>query len=279
MPARRVLSLAAAAVTFAALTALQLPALAAPAVSTPAISLTAKSARPSVTGDVWVVWRASKFDVATLSGAVTGGTKGQVIEIFAQQFPYKAPPAQLGAAIPVTGASTKYSVRATPGLATHYRAELFASTSGGTPLATSPAATVYVAKSTKFRGGGPCRQRPVCHQTVRLTVSVPASTLRTERAKRWYVYFGLNLSATGEPRPPRFLKLGAGHPKVSAVRKVSATEFTLAISVSFRIGSKGYYWSLGACTKDTEKTDGLNLPGGHGCGTAKVISRKRVYLG
>ena len=268
-----------AAAAAVALAAPPLPAVAAPARSTPAITIAAKSALPVVTGRVRVAWQAGKLGVATLSGAVSGGTAGQVIKVFAQPFPYQAAPAQLGAAIPVNGASTAYRVQATPGLATRYQAEVFASAAATTPVATSPAVTVYVNEVVSFRGGGPCTQRPVCHQTLHVTIRVPAPALSTERAKRWYVYFGLNLSRTGEPRPPRFLKLGAGHPKVSAIRKVSASELALTISVSFRIGTEGYYWSLNACARDTEVADGLNLPGSHGCGTVREVSRKRVYLG
>ncbi len=276
---RRTLGFVIAAAAVVALVAPTVPALAAPARSTPAITIAAKSALPVVSGRVRVAWQAGKLGAATLSGAVSGGTAGEVIEVFAQPFPYQAAPAQLGAAIPVTGAAAKYSVQATPGLATRYQAEVFASPSATTPAATSPVVTVYVNDVVSYRGGGPCTQRPVCHQTVHVTIRVPPPALSTERAKRWYVYFGLNLSQTGEPRPPRFLKLGAGHPTVSAVRKVSASELALTISVSFRIGTEGYSWSLVACAKDTETADGLNLPGSHGCGTVREISRKRDYLG
>ncbi|MGI9009068.1 MAG: hypothetical protein ACR2FU_23255 [Streptosporangiaceae bacterium] len=275
---KRMLAIATVAAA-AALAAPQLPAFAAPAQSTPAISIAAKSALAVVTGDVRVAWQVKKLGVATLSGTASGGTAGQVIKVFAQQFPYQAAPAQLGQAIPVTGATTAYTMQARPGVATHYQAEVFASASATTPVATSPVVTVYVNDVVSFRGAGPCRQRPVCHQTLHVTVRLPPSALAAERAKRWYVYFGLNLSRTGEPPPPRFLTLGAGHPKVSAVRKISPSELALTISVSFRIGTQGYYWSLDACAKDTEAADGLNLPGRHGCGTAKEISRKRVYLG
>jgi hypothetical protein len=58
--------------------------------------------------------------------------------------------------------------------------------------------------------------------------------------------------------------------KTSAPRLVSATEYKLTYSFSFRIGNDGYAWNWSACWKDTYSKDGLGLPGHHGCGNKRV---------
>jgi hypothetical protein len=175
-----------------------------------------------------------------------------------------------------------YSFTVTPTLATRYQVKLFASTTAHVRQAASARAIVYVAANLRALGGSSCNrpgQRPVCHQTWRLRLFVPPSTLRTEMPKRWFVYFGLKLSATGEPSRPKFLKLGAGNPRVSGPRKVSAQEYAVTIKFTFRIGNKGYFYEFDPCQRDTEGKDGLNLPGNHGCGTLKVIRSNRPYTG
>ena len=274
---RPFLLLAISALTAGAAVAPGLPALAAPTQSTPVVGIAAKSLLPKVTGDVWVIWQGKKVNAATISGTVSGAVAGDVIRVFARQFPYQKQPAQVGQDIPVSSDPASYSVQVTPGLATHYQAELF---SGGstTPVAISPPVTVYVVSSGSERGVRNCA-RPVCHQTIRITMKLPASTMRTERAKRWYTYFGLHLGGAAQPSPPKYLKLGAGSPRVSKVRKLTNTTMALSVSFTFRIGSHGYYWLFTACAKDTESKDGLNLPGQHGCGTLKYIRSSRIYLG
>jgi hypothetical protein len=53
---------------------------------------------------------------------------------------------------------------------------------------------------------------------------------------------------------------------------------TFNVSYRFFVGNHGYYWSWIACAKDSETTDGLGLPGTHGCG-AKRLSDNTNYLG
>jgi hypothetical protein len=110
------------------------------------------------------------------------------------------------------------------------------------------------------------------------SAATPASALKAEMRKRIYVYFGINLSPTGTPKAPKRLRLGAGGGKAAKARRLSAGEYEVTISYSFRIGNDGYYWTPGWCTKDTEPQDGLGLPGHHGCG-APTISATAYYLG
>ncbi|HEX6930964.1 MAG TPA: hypothetical protein VF162_02385 [Streptosporangiaceae bacterium] len=261
----------------------QVPALAAPNVTTPTISISAKSGIKPVTGDVFVVFRASALANAQIKGTVTGATSGQVLQLFAQQFPFKKPAVALGSPVTLTptGSSTPYSFKVTPTLATRYRVELFTDSSETTLVATSAVQVVYVTARGHWSGARTCNrrgQRPVCHQRVHLTVTVPPSTLRTERPKPWHLYFGLKLSRSGEPSPPKTLKLGAGHAHVVSVKKLNSQQYAVTMTFSFRIGNNGYFFAINACQKDTEPTDGLNLPGHHSCGN-RFISSKIPYLG
>jgi hypothetical protein len=259
----------------------QVPALAAPATTTPTITISAKSAIKPVTGDVFVVFKAGKLANAQIKGTVASATAGQVLQLFARQFPFKNAWAKLGAPVTLTGASVPYSFNVTPTLATRYHVELFTDSDETTLVAKSAVQTVYVVAQGRYSGFKTCNrrgQRPVCHQRVTLTVTVPASTMRTERPKAWHVYFGLKLSRTGVPSPPKTLKLGGGHARVVSKKKLNAQQYSMTYTLSFRIGNEGYYFLTAACQKDTESTDGLNLPGRHSCGN-RFISSKIRYLG
>jgi hypothetical protein len=267
--------LAVAAVTGALVAAPQAPAFAATAAA-PTISITAKSALPKITGDVLVVWRSSAKS-ATISGSITNGVAGEIVKLYAQQFPFKNPAAPIGTPITLSTTGTSpYSFTATPTLATRYRVKLFAS-DGVTVLATSTRVTVYVASNAHISGFRPC-SRPTCHERFHIRVLVPASTLRTEKGKKWYEYFGIRFSRTGIPRP-RILTLGAGHPHFSPARKLNSHEFAVSLTFSFFVGNHGYNFLFFPCQRDTEAKDGLNLPGHHGCGTLRSISSHRIYLG
>ena len=269
--------LAVAAVTGALVAAPQVPAFAATR-TTVTISITAKSALPKVTRDVWVIYRSS-WGSATISGTISTGTAGQAVQLFAQRFRAKMPtPLGSPVVLSTTGTALPYSFKVTPTLATHYTVELFTDSTESMPaLATSAPATVYVAAHHKFSGGNRCA-RPTCHETYHLRVVLPASALRTEKAKKWYVYFGIRYSRTGIPLP-RTLRLGAGHVHVSPPRRISSHAFAVTLTFSFFIGNRGARWAFFPCTKDTEAKDGLGLPGHHGCGTLRTVSINRVYLG
>jgi hypothetical protein len=255
----------------------QLPAFAAPA-TTPTISIAAKSGLPRITGDVLVVFRSS-LGSAKIKGTITGAADGEVVKLYAQRFPFNKAAAPIGTPITLSspGASTPYSFNATPTLATRYTVELFADSTATSPLATSATVTVYVAahsRSSRFTGCG----RPTCRTTFHLKTIVPASTLKTEMPKRWFVYFGVRFSSTGRALP-KTLRLGAGHARVSRARKINGHEYAVNISFSFFVGNHGFNFAFFPCQKDTEAKDGLNLPGHHGCGTLRSISIHRIYLG
>jgi hypothetical protein len=252
-----------------------LPAMAAPA-APPTVTIAARSFFPPVTGDVFVLFRApARFSTAQIHGKISGARSGEVARLFAQTFPFRHAPSRI-AAVTLTGATATYSFTVAPALATRYRVEVFANGTATTPLASSAVSTVFLSNLMNMSGLSRCA-RPVCRERIRVVELVPASTLRTEIAKRWFFYFGLNLSTRGTPPPPRFLTLDT-HAAISRSVRVSAGSFAVTISWSFRIGNDGFFFNFNFCNKDTEATDGLGLPGHHGCGDNR-ISAAVEYLG
>lgn len=250
-----------------------LPALAAPAVA-PTVTIAAKSFFPPVTGDVFVVFHArARFSRAHIHGTISGARSGEVARLFAQAFRKAASPI---AAVTLTRATSTYSFTVAPTLATRYQVKVFASSTATTPLAISAVRTVFVANLMVNSPFQKC-SRPVCRQKIRVVEFVPPSTLRTEISKRWFFYFGLALSPTMEPPPPKFVTLDT-HAAISRPVRTSAGSFAVTISWSFRIGNDGFNTALNFCNKDTESTDGLGLPGHHSCG-ANRVSATIEYLG
>jgi hypothetical protein len=238
-----------------------------------------KSALAPLAGDEYVVYQGGSQATATLSGTVKNVTSGEVARVAAQQFPFRRPPVLVGGSAilrPARGAA-RYTFRVTPALATRYLVEVFANSTATSPVATSSARTVYVTLSATYGNSQACG-RPLCHESFPIRVFAPAATLRTEIAKHWYAYFAINLGPVKEPGPPSVLLLGAGDAHVSAAQRVSATEFKLTITYSFTIGNDAYNWNWSACRKDSETTDGMGLPGHHGCGD-RSVSATASYLG
>jgi len=237
--------------------------------------MAAKSLFRPVTGDVFVVFDIGKFSKAQIHGSVSGAARGEVVRLLAQPFPFTSAPAKAGS-VTLGGATASYSFTVTPTLATRYRVGLYANSTSTTALAASTVRTVYVSNLMMASGIKSCA-RPVCRETIRVEEVVPASTLTDEISKHWYFYFGLNLSPTTAPPPPRFLTLST-HVTISRPVPGGARRFSRTISLSFRIGRDGYSFDWNTCSKDTEATDGLGLPGSHGCG-AKRVSARAEYLG
>jgi len=242
-----------------------------------AISIAATSEIKPVTGDVLVVYHISSLSSAKLAGTVTGGAAGEVAALYAQPFPYKKAGTRV-ASITLKAATTAYSFTVKPTLATHYAVKLFASGTATAPVASSAARAVYVASDQTISPYQKCG-RPVCHETYHIDTFVPASALKFEMAKHLYPYSGLSLSATGTPGAPKWLYLNAGHPTVSKPHRVSATEFENTLTFSFTIGNDGFYFIPSYCTKDAESSDGIGLPGRHGCGASRILTATTAYLG
>ena len=268
-----------ATLTGTAAIAAQLAAVVPAQAATPTITVAATSRIHAVTGDVFVIFKDSKYGSARIHGTITAVTAGEVATLYAQRFPYTtaAKPVR-SITLSATAPTATYSFTVAPTLATRDQVKLFARKGATVPLATSARQSLYVAADGYFTGGKNCG-RPVCRLTLHIYTFVPRSTLGLEMSKHLYTYLGVKLStATGTPPPPKWLYLNAGHPKVSAARRISATEFELTLTYSVTVGNDGYYIEWNWCTKDTQHRDGLGLPGSHGCGASR-IQPNVSYLG
>jgi serine/threonine protein kinase len=242
------------------------------------VQVTVRSSLPPLTGDVYVVYQGGKQASAQIQGEIKGVTSGEVARLYAQQFPYDRAPAAAGSMILLpAGKVASYAFEVTPSLATRYKVELFRSSTAATALASSPVSTIYVTLSGLAGNGQKC-SRPVCHETLAVSVLVPASALSTESAKQLYPYFAVALSATKQPKMPQWLQLNADAPRITTPHRISADEYGYSVSFTFRVGNDGYAWNWNACANDTEAIDGLGLPGHHGCGAARVLA-SAAYLG
>ena len=242
------------------------------------VPIAVTSSLPPVTGDVLVQSQGGKDASARVQGEINGVTRGEVAELYAQQFPYRRAAAPVSSVIlRPTGRTAKYAFTVTPILATRYRVELFPSSTATAPVGRSATRTVYVTLSGTSGDGQAC-SRPVCHETFQMHVAVPASALSAEISKRWLPYFAVNLAPKVQPASPAELVLGFGDPHVTASRRISATEFRVTITFAFTVGNDGYNWSWNTCSKDSEAADGIGLPGPHGCGSSRVPA-SAGYLG
>ncbi len=270
----RTLAISAAACAIAATGAV--PALAQTAQS-PTVTIGAKSLIPREYGYTFVPFHDGKYSAVTISGAVSGAASGNVAQLFAQQFPYKSAPAPVtGQQLALTGASSQaYSFTADPGLATRYSVEVLPSSTVSTPVAaTSATSTVYVVTTQPITGFKPCH-RPVCHLTLHIFTRLPSPAYKAESKKKLYFYSGIKFSRSGKAAPSwLYLDRSA---KISKPKRISATEFEQSLSVSFRIGNNGFNWVPDFCSKASESSDGVNLPGRHHCGASKV--RPAWFLG
>jgi serine/threonine-protein kinase len=246
------------------------------------VPITAKSAQAPVDGYVYVYYRYAGKTSAEISGAVSKPVAGEVVRLYAQQFPFAQPPAPAGemllqpdgtesAGTESAGTGAAYQFQVTPSLATRYHVELFRSSTSSAPLATSPVTTVYVQLEGPTTTAPACSQtQTTCHITVQLETFVPPSVLATEMGKPMYAYFGITKAASKPPAPPKWLTLGAGGARVSAARRVSGGEYADTLTLTFSPGSGYYNWQAVTCTKDAVATDGIGLPGHHGCGDGRV---------
>jgi hypothetical protein len=240
----------------------------------------ARSGLPPQSGDVWVTYHGGGAAQAQVYGEIKGAARGYVARLYAQPFPFTARPAAVSSVVLHPKRSlTPYAFPVTPALATRYYVSVFQGRKAGRSLASSPAVTIYVATSMTRGTSQPCT-RPTCHETFTLNVHVPSAALGTEISKRWYTYFGLNMSKTATPPAgPTVLQLGAGGARVGAPRRVSAGAYAVTVTFTFPIGKKdGYTWFWAACVQGSETADGVGLPGAHGCG-AKTIPAVHSYLG
>jgi hypothetical protein len=244
----------------------------------PAVSIRATSNVQPVTGDVYVSYLNASNGQAVITGNVTHARPGEIIRLYAQSFPFSKRGAREQQQTLADGGTDPYTFEVKPRVATRFTVKLFRRPGAAQPLAVSGTRIVYVVDGGHT--GKPQRcSRPVCRQHIKVTIELPASAVRTEEAKPWFVYIGLRLGhpGGGNPQAPAFLRLD-GSATSSAPTAVSANSYAITLSFSFRIDNHRYNWRWTACTKDTESGDGIGLPGHHRCGADKVRA-KIGYMG
>jgi hypothetical protein len=213
------------------------------------MTIAATSKLRPVTGDVFVYFRTAGDSSATIHGAVAGAASGEVARLYAQQFPFRHPPAAVrGTTVRAGPGTVPFSFTVTPRVAARYQVEVFGT--GAAPLARSSRQTVYVSNGEHITGGQPC-SRPVCSETFRVYTVLTAAVLGRERAKHCCVYLSVRLSPARQPSRPKWLYLD-GQATGSKPRRVSAMTSERTVSFSFRVGNDGYSWLWTPCTKDTE---------------------------
>ena len=236
----------------------------------PSVGIAASSGLPPASRDVYVRYRDGAQASARISGQVSGAKSGEIARLFAQPFPYHSAPAPAGSlTLHPAGGTTSYTFAVTPSLATRYHVKLFKNAAAAQPLATSRPATIYV---TVYGITGSARKcaRPVCHETFDVRILVPAAALATEIAQRWYPYFGLHHAPGQQPLTPQLLALGAGQARLSTPHRISGGDFGFRVTFSFPAGQRAYAWNWTACTKPSQASDGIGLPGHSGCGSDRI---------
>jgi hypothetical protein len=238
------------------------------------ISASASSAVPRVKPYTYVLYKQGKYAVATISARI-GGSSGGSAQVLARRFGARRF-TPIGTPVAVTSSPQVVHFSETPSVATRYEVRV---TTGTTVDVTSAPFTVYVTLAQNVIGvpGKKCTSTE-CSETLVTDTQVPASAYKTEAAKAWYLYLGVNESAgqpsTGAPKYLNLSRLSTASP----ARRISATEYKVDFTFRVKVEHKNVELFLNACTKDTESKDGLGLPGHHDCGR-KQVRASAVYLG
>ena len=207
------------------------------------------------------------WHMATISGKISGAMAGDVATLFAEPFGTSSF-TSTGQQVTLPDAGTdSYSFRVQPQRATHYRVQVTTDTT--TFDTRSAVQTVYVVlEAIPGRAKTHCSSGH-CKITSELKLPVPAAAYKTESAKHWYFYFGLDLP----PAFPKYLRLDRSA-SAKKLHKLSSSEFEVAATVPFNstLAHPQDYALWEYCLKDAESKDGIGLPGHHGCGAAKITT-------
>ena len=217
--------------------------------------------------------RRGKDASARISGQITDAKSGQVTRLYAQPFPYRHAPAWLPC-LPCTRPALLHTTRSRwlQTLPPVTRSEVFKNRTVAKPLTTSRATTVYVTVETGSPGHRRKCRRPLCHQTFHVRVLRPHRPRSPPRwLQQWQPYFALSYAQAQQPPTPQASKCWAVALRRSpSCARISADEYSWYISFSFSAGQRGYAWNWSACTKTSEATDGIGLPGPTGCGSERI---------
>ncbi len=278
MPVRPIARGGAALALAGCLLATGLTAASATASGQVSVTISARS-HALVYGHTLVVYRYPKWTTAVLSGDIIGGSAGQQATLLAQPFPFVSPFAPTGSPVSVSGSSQLYSFTVQPDIATKYEVQVTKTGDAGDVLGTSPVQIIYVSLQPVL-GAGSSKSctRPVCQLTYHVLVKVPPLSYSTEAAKHWFPYFAINFSTVGTPPAPKYVTLDRSA-SVTAAQRLSRTEYEVTVRYLYNVGpTMGFHWAWNVCARDAYLTDGLGLPGHHGCGNQRIPVKFR-YLG
>jgi hypothetical protein len=205
-------------------------------------------------------------NTGTVSGKVTTAAMNDTAALLAKPFGAPNFTQVAGQSLTPSGGTATYSFNVKPSLATQYKVQVT-----GTDSAVSVVKTVYVTEGGGITGGSAHCTHTSCRFSLRLSVQLPSSALRHEIGKHWYEYL-----AVGFPRLPKEASLSKAATVSKAKKIKGGYERTFTYSFRLRRGTPNP--DPIECVKDTESTDGLGLPGHHGCG-AKRVSSNPIYLG
>jgi hypothetical protein len=223
-----------------------------------------------VDGYAIVIYKAKHENTGVVSGKVTTTATNDKAQLLAEPFGAKTYSA-IGTPVALTPTDgvASYSFNVTPSLATHYKVQL-----AGTDNQVSGVATVYVSAGGRNSAASTQCSRTSCTFSFRDFTLLPASALRHEIGKHWYLYLAI---VRGRHLPKTFTLSTTA--RASKARKVNSSEYvqTFTYHVPLQYGLRTG-WYVQACTKDTESKDGMGLPGHHSCGN-KHFSASLIYLG
>jgi hypothetical protein len=244
---------------------------------TPAIMVSAATANNAVDGNEYVYYQVKGLANATITATVAHGTNGEVAQLTAQPYPFEAP-AQVVNSAKITGGRQRVSFQVTPSLATRYRVQILRSPGASSALATSKSQTVYVALIAHYKYRQKTCPRPQCFVTILFTVPVAQAALRAELDKHVYVYWGINLAASGpEPADPTTLNLQEQLHTTDPTALSGKYHVTLAFKFTVNNDAFRYHWNI--CTKADVSADGIGLPGASQCGSPSIPAQRPGYLG
>jgi hypothetical protein len=239
------------------------------AARTPAVSITVTSKFMKVSGFTWVYYKPAADNAATVSGTAINVSTGDTVTLYAEPFGAKTStvtgkPAKL-TADSLGNASFSFTVH--PSRETEYEAEV---TTQDNLHATSAAQAVYVTRGFADNHFTQSCAHGHCTASYRFYVEIPASAYKSEVKKHWYLYFA---AAATQPATYPLSKSASAKD-----HKVNAGEFYALFTFRWKTKNPGIdTWRFG-CIKDTESSNGIGLPGHHGCGNKK-LSTTLPYVG
>jgi len=244
----------------------------APLIPPATISATAATNNEPVGGDEYIEYApnaAPGSGQAFLTGEIKGATTGEVVRLYAQQFPYTSAPVAVGSmTLDAVGGVARYALSANPTLATRYQVRLLQNATATTPLATSATNTVYVIDPVHEDSASviTCTGTigdATCHGTSTFTIYSPPSAIQAEMAKRVYQYIAL---VPAESNPPVPLLQPDTDSTASAPERIADNAYKITLSYSYHSDNQIAY-AYDFCTEQSEAQDGIGVPAPPACGS------------